>query len=107
MRLTRFAFRCPHCGNEDCTADAIAGWDVVRQKSVMLDEYDGGWCDDCGKISLDMLVIIDPAELARLDAARAKLALGDAAAALCEAFLSGLAWLTHRRMMLRHGPIGR
>ena len=67
------AYRCPHCGSDRCGNDANAGWDVILQQSVLLGEFDNQWCNDCGDVTLEEFTITDPAEIARIDAARADL----------------------------------
>lgn len=79
------AYRCPLCGGDNCGNDANAGWDVVTQQSVMLGEFDSQWCGECDDVRLEEYEITDPAEIARIDAERAKLVVEAAAHALLEA----------------------
>lgn len=72
------AYRCPHCGSDRCGNDANAGWDVVAQQSVLLGEFDNQWCNYCGDVTLEEYTITDPVEIARIDAARADLAVKEA-----------------------------
>lgn len=72
-------YRCPHCKSDSCGNDAVSGWDVVRQESNLLSEFDTQWCSDCGDVRLEEFEITDPAERARIDAARAVLAVEAAA----------------------------
>lgn len=85
MTLGYFAYRCPHCGSDHCGNDANAGWDVVTQQSVLLGEFDSQWCNDCGDVRLKEYEITDAQEIARIDAARAALAVERAAPLLLAA----------------------
>jgi hypothetical protein len=78
-------YRCPHCKSDRCGNDANAGWDVVTQQSVLLGEFDAQWCNDCGDVTLEKYEITDPAERARIDSARAALAVEAAAPLLLAA----------------------
>lgn len=80
------AYRCPHCGGDNIGNDANAGWDVVAQQSILLDEFDSVWCSECGDLKhLEEYEITDPDEIAAIDLARAALRRRDAAEALFEA----------------------
>lgn len=78
-------YRCPHCKSDRCGNDANAGWDVVTQQSVLLGEFDAQWCNDCGDVTLEEFEITDAQEIARIDAARAALAIEAAAPLLLAA----------------------
>lgn len=90
------AYRCPLCGGDQCGNDANAGWDVVTQQSVLLSEFDDQWCGECGEVTLEEYTVSDPAEIARIDAARAALAVEAAAAQLLAAAQAALMALTDR-----------
>lgn len=85
MTVGYLAYRCPRCGGDRCGNDANAGWDVVTQQSVLLGEFDNQWCNDCGDLTLAEYTITDPAEIARIDAARAALTVEAAAPQLLAA----------------------
>ena len=78
-------YRCPHCKSDRCGNDANAGWDVVTQQSVLLGEFDAQWCNDCGDVTLEEYVITDAQEIARIEVARAALAVEAAAPLLLAA----------------------
>ena len=78
-------YRCPHCQSERCGNDANAGWDVVTQQSVLLSEFEAQWCNDCGEVTLEEYEITDEQEIARIDRARAVLAIEAAAPLLLAA----------------------
>jgi hypothetical protein len=78
-------YRCPHCKSDRCGNDANAGWDVVTQQSVLLGEFDAQWCNDCGDVTLEEYEITDAQEIARIEAARAALAVEAAAPLLLAA----------------------
>lgn len=80
------AYRCPHCGDDNCGNDANAGWDVVAQQSILLGEFDSVWCSNCGDLrQLEEYEITDSDEIAAINMARAALRRRDAADALFEA----------------------
>jgi len=80
------AYRCPHCGSDNCSNDANAGWDVVAQQSILLGEFDSVWCSECGDLKhLEEYEITDLGEIAAIDLARAALRRRDAGEALFEA----------------------
>lgn len=78
-------YRCPICKGDSCGNDANAGWDVVTQQSTLLSEFDQQWCNECGDVTLEEFTVTDPAEIARIDAERAKLRVMDAAEELFSA----------------------
>lgn len=78
-------YRCPICKGSRCGNDANAGWDVVTQQSVLLSEFDQQWCNECGDVTLEEFTVTDPAEIARIDAERARLRVMDAAGPLLDA----------------------
>lgn len=78
-------YRCPHCKSDRCGNEANAGWDVVTQQSVLLGEFDAQWCNDCGDVTLEEFEITEPAEIARIDAARVALVVEAAAPLLLAA----------------------
>lgn len=86
-------YRCPHCKSDRCGNDANASWDVVTQQSVLLGEFDAQWCNDCGDVTLEEFEITDAQEIARIDAARAALAIEAAAPLLLAAAEVALAAL--------------
>ena len=78
-------YRCPYCKSHRCGNDANAGWDAVTQQSVLLGEFDAQWCNDCGDVTLEEYVITDAQEIARIEVARAALAVEAAAPLLLAA----------------------
>jgi hypothetical protein len=89
------AYRCPHCKSDRCGNDANSGWDVVTQSSVLLGEFDNQWCNDCGDVTLEEYEVTDPAEIAEIDAERARLRVRDAADDLLAAARQAEAALRH------------
>ena len=79
MKTGYLSYRCRHCKSDNCGNDAIASWDVVRQESILLSEYDSQWCSDCGDVRLEEFEITDAVEIALIDLARAALAVEKAA----------------------------
>ena len=78
-------YRCPTCKGDRCGNDANAGWDVVTQQSTLLSEFDDQWCNDCGEVALEEFTVTEPAEIARIDAERARLRVKEAAEPLLDA----------------------
>jgi hypothetical protein len=94
MMIGYLAYRCPLCGSDQCGNDANAGWDVITQQSVLLSEFDHQWCGECGDVTLEEYTVIDPVEIARINAARAALIVEAAAPQLLAAADMALMALT-------------
>ncbi|WP_292962837.1 hypothetical protein [Novosphingobium sp. UBA1939] len=97
------AYRCPHCGSEECGNDANAGWDVVTQGSVLLSEFDHQWCNACGDVRLEEFTITDPVRIAVIDQQRARLVVEGAAHDLLAAARDALAALCDQSTARRKG----
>lgn len=41
--------KCPYCNSESVTSDGITEWDKDIQAWVLISNYDGGNCSDCGE----------------------------------------------------------
>ena len=39
---------CTSCGSTNVYKDALASWDIDKQKWVLASEYDSGHCESCG-----------------------------------------------------------
>lgn len=39
---------CASCGSTDVGRDGPCEWDVDQQQWVLIGEYDGNWCNECG-----------------------------------------------------------
>ena len=54
---------CRHCGSDNVTNTAEAGWDTEAQRWILLTLYDDATCNDCdGETRIEDAPIADPPE---------------------------------------------
>lgn len=91
--------RCSRCGSADNAGrEASTHWNVAAQQFEIGGIYDDGWCCECGDVRLEEFEITDPAEIAQIDADRAKLRAVAEAPAMAEALREAVDLLAELRV---------